>query len=1090
MKLRCQFLIFSILMFLISLFGVSFFTQYQISQIIKEKFNPFILKIYFSKMSDISLSITRNIKDEFQILQTDLMIAKRLAEKFSAQTINNQFEQYRSRVSVDGYAEGIKKTPPFYPFDYSKHDWYFTPLNRTQYPEYLVGATQQADIKQCDYSYYFFHALSNTTYLVTDKKSQYYGYESEIFCSHPSQNNSIWTGANAASSKCRQTIDKNGQQIQWYSPTCRGWYIQQKEQQSYTLFQDLYVFAADKRLGMTVCAPILRANLSYYGAHCKDIYPTLNQQNNNFFTYQYLDQIKANYILFQKDSQFYNKNYGNFLNQMSQIIFNSETNVLRGFELDEDYKSDEIDIAYFKRGDTQFAFIMTKVKIKLQKMNKQLEDKYKEFDFGLVFQGDYITKGKQAIIDKIRNIFIVNFLTPYVCIFVFFAFGYICFLIWFSTRIFNPMDELYEKIEVMIQKHVEAERIQQSKQSDKYQVTHLLTKSTKRMDLQAKQQPTGNVNFEYKKTQRELNQLYDAANLFVKTLRVAKQAFLVGDHNKALLNYNEIAQSLGKESQKLGICYNNIGCIHLNLKDRKPVVYFENAVRMQEERLQQITRDKPEYKTQVFIYACRLYNLSLAYCRQFKALYKKNIYEFDDLKPEVTMKFSDLYENIRFNQNQSISQFEILQDQFLDFITLIHIQQLEFYCFYYQTLNLRSTEEISDIKESMQHIRDKLCIIASKGDNEFLLFSKRKGLEYQEHGILSQYFIFTLGLYHELLKNESHQALKLYEISLGIHDKQNTKVSHQCLKRSYNLIMSNTDLELQRMTDLQLRINLSKFYISQRAVTLIVDTSLQKPGQYYQVQQQIFEFTEKIFSKLEGDDSFGMITMQNGTYKNTDIQLEKKALNTIIKKTFISGMKDKYVSSYSKDNQMSSFSQAIDEALLQNQDSNQNQALANKETQKFGFQGPIRWIIATVNSQIQESDIKEAIGLIDRYKRRTKHSKESQINIIVIGIDLQKRDNLVKLYDQLCKSTNQGFFVNLQYQSKDMQTPIGGNNFNILGGLSKSTVSRFISQSVIGQKSDGKNMEEIKKNLKNVINTIQLFKKQRLPLITEKFEFK
>eukprot|EP00347_Sterkiella_histriomuscorum_P003975 403362221 len=981
--------------------------------------------------------------------------------------MNTDFEQYRQYVSVDGSEKSFLKAP--YPQNWAQHDWYYNPLNRTTYPEYQVGPTQMEDIRQFDYQYFYFHAISNATYLVTEKKSQYQGYESQVIGYHPSFNYTLWSATDSLESRCKKVTTPDGINHAFYSPNCRTW-----------------------KYGFTLCVPIKnQKNDSFYGATCKNIFPTLRQNTNNFITQQYLNQIDANYLLFHKDSNFLSGNYDQLLYQMSYILYQSENIVVSKFKLDTTFDSNNFDVAYFDQDSNKFAMIIQKIKVKLISFDSSnSKDNFKEIQFGLFFDRVKIIGEKDEILDKFQVIFYTNFLLPYVICIIILTFAQIYFLIWFSTRIFNPMDELYEKIEVMIQKHVEAERIQQSKQSDKYQVTHLLTKSTKRMDLQAKQQPTGNVNFEYKKTQRELNQLYDAANLFVKTLRVAKQAFLVGDHNKALLNYNEIAQSLGKESQKLGICYNNIGCIHLNLKDRKPVVYFENAVRMQEERLQQITRDKPEYKTQVFIYACRLYNLSLAYCRQFKALYKKNIYEFDDLKPEVTMKFSDLYENIRFNQNQSISQFEILQDQFLDFITLIHIQQLEFYCFYYQTLNLRSTEEISDIKESMQHIRDKLCIIASKGDNEFLLFSKRKGLEYQEHGILSQYFIFTLGLYHELLKNESHQALKLYEISLGIHDKQNTKVSHQCLKRSYNLIMSNTDLELQRMTDLQLRINLSKFYISQRAVTLIVDTSLQKPGQYYQVQQQIFEFTEKIFSKLEGDDSFGMITMQNGTYKNTDIQLEKKALNTIIKKTFISGMKDKYVSSYSKDNQMSSFSQAIDEALLQNQDSNQNQALANKETQKFGFQGPIRWIIATVNSQIQESDIKEAIGLIDRYKRRTKHSKESQINIIVIGIDLQKRDNLVKLYDQLCKSTNQGFFVNLQYQSKDMQTPIGGNNFNILGGLSKSTVSRFISQSVIGQKSDGKNMEEIKKNLKNVINTIQLFKKQRLPLITEKFEFK
>ena len=36
----------------------------------------------------------------------------------------------------------------------------------------------------------------------------------------------------------------------------------------------------------------------------------------------------------------------------------------------------------------------------------------------------------------------------------------------------------------------------------------------------------GNQNFEYKKTQKELNELYEAANLFIKTLKTAKQAFL------------------------------------------------------------------------------------------------------------------------------------------------------------------------------------------------------------------------------------------------------------------------------------------------------------------------------------------------------------------------------------------------------------------------------------------------------------------------------------------------------------------------------------------------------------------------------------
>ena len=43
---------------------------------------------------------------------------------------------------------------------------------------------------------------------------------------------------------------------------------------------------------------------------------------------------------------------------------------------------------------------------------------------------------------------------------------------------------------------------------------------------------------------------------------------------------------------------------------------------MQEDKLEQTSIDKPEYKEHTFILGCRYYNLSLAYIRKFKAMYK------------------------------------------------------------------------------------------------------------------------------------------------------------------------------------------------------------------------------------------------------------------------------------------------------------------------------------------------------------------------------------------------------------------------------------------------------------------------------------
>ncbi|CDW83476.1 UNKNOWN [Stylonychia lemnae] len=596
--------------------------------------------------------------------------------------MNPQFDQYVGQVSVDGTLKGNSQGQ--YPIDSDKHDWYYTPLDRSLYPEFQAGQKQKADIRQCDFSYFFFHPLSNAVYLVTEKKSQYYGYESEIFCSHPSQNNSIWTGRNSAGSKCRTA--PNNKSLSWFSPTCRG---------------------------------------------C------------------------------------------------------SLTDVVKDYRLDNSYEDTRIDLAYFKIGQMQI------------------------------------------------------------------------FLKRFADKIFNPMDELYHKIQLMISKHEEAELEMKRIQEEDQQLNPALIHQ-KQINSQ---QASGNVlfrifmfnqvNIEYKKTQLELNELFDAANLFIKTLRVAKQALVSGDHNKALLNYNEIAMSLGHESSKKGICYNNIGCIRLSLKDKKPKIYFNQALIMQLQKVEAMTdKDNADYITQKFILACRYYNTSVAYQRSFKERYKVIISNEENQGLEKL-------QSLRMGIEQSLMEcqehfkYAAFEGKFLDFITFTMIQKLEFLCYQTDKQIFRSKVDESRTFEILfQEIKANMKILQQQQQSLFQTDLKQKenermGLKVIEYSYLNQYFIFTLGLYFELFQANIEKACELYSYCLKVGYKCDSNITKQCLKRIIKIKEQAKSMSKIGDPKQQLRLQLSKYYISNKSVMIIMN--LQKSGEHLSVQKQIFEF----FSKLK-----------------------------------------------------------------------------------------------------------------------------------------------------------------------------------------------------------------------------------------------
>ena len=83
---------------------------------------------------------------------------------------------------------------------------------------------------------------------------------------------------------------------------------------------------------------------------------------------------------------------------------------------------------------------------------------------------------------------------------------------------------------------------------------------------------------DYKQSCKEVNNLYLAANQLIKTIELARTSLLEGNDNSALLNYNMVAELL-KDPKQASICYNNIACIHLRLREfDKHHVYCQQSI--------------------------------------------------------------------------------------------------------------------------------------------------------------------------------------------------------------------------------------------------------------------------------------------------------------------------------------------------------------------------------------------------------------------------------------------------------------------------------------------------------------------------------
>ena len=103
-------------------------------------------------------------------------------------------------------------------------------------------------------------------YLAQQDNLTYIGFESNAVCNSPSMPSRIFDPAILKESwKCEKSSTG------YFTPLCRGWYKNTKQNPNQSSMSDLYLFARADIFGITFCAPIKDQNRQFYAALCYDI---------------------------------------------------------------------------------------------------------------------------------------------------------------------------------------------------------------------------------------------------------------------------------------------------------------------------------------------------------------------------------------------------------------------------------------------------------------------------------------------------------------------------------------------------------------------------------------------------------------------------------------------------------------------------------------------------------------------------------------------------------------------------------------------------------------------------------------------------
>ncbi|TNV85842.1 hypothetical protein FGO68_gene7214 [Halteria grandinella] len=220
------------------------------------------------------------------------------------------------------------------------------------------------------------------------------------------------------------------------------------------------------------------------------------------------------------------------------------------------------------------------------------------------------------------------------------------------------------------------------------------------------------------------------------------------------------------------------------------------------------------------------------------------------------------------------------------------------------------------------------------------------------------------------------------------------KVELKLMKRSVKKLLKISSIP-KKQSD-QMHSLLAKFYVKQRSIFVIMELCNEDPTTH----EILLNFIKtSIFEKLQDSDSFGLLTLRNGNQPFLALPLSQLGLNKKMKRKLIGELN---FTSRSVDGK----SRELQEALVTAFQESAKQIMNTVENGTKSYQGPIQWVLAIVGPQKQE--LREIHAYLDR-------NRDLRVNLLIIGVNITS-PSLCQRYQGLCQRTEQGLFVNLNFE--------------------------------------------------------------------------
>ncbi|TNV85710.1 hypothetical protein FGO68_gene10425 [Halteria grandinella] len=552
---------------LLCLSSITLLTTFQMSQIIQQKFQKLVTGFFFSVMTDLTSAISLDLQDSFQVIQRELVAGKMLIE-------GTQSNEEYILEAIEKNADPALESHVYYQADVptlnrGNFDEYVFPFPNGSTPFYTYTPSQERDLNTCRNTFYYHQPTGNFHQLVISIDDYYLGSESGMFCQVPSGNASFFFEYTEKQEGSFCFCD--AQSHCYYSPVCRPWYLSQKQSPSRCIFEDLYHYAGQSTVGLTICAPVNQGEM-YLGALCADVIPSYDEtraaSNDNYIKNMYLAQSERTNFIIADNQDIWDERWdpNSFRDYLKQVIdFNGQYRI-SDFSVYYEFPASSTKLAFFHFDNSKYAMIMQNFSVHIQKFTPDTNEAYKQYTFGLMFESSIIEEKIQLMQHKFYKTFLVRFVPFFLGIIIFFQICEVIFIILFTKRIFLTINDLFEKIDMLSKQHRNAlkrkinvtksarsyESLKTQEIEDQFTDRRLSTRQSSNTAQSEEQLKKVDVLQDYRGNEScmEVTKLYRAANKLIKTITLAKTSIIQGNDNAALLSYNEVAHLFQERHQE------------------------------------------------------------------------------------------------------------------------------------------------------------------------------------------------------------------------------------------------------------------------------------------------------------------------------------------------------------------------------------------------------------------------------------------------------------------------------------------------------------------------------------------------------------